>query len=296
MIRRKKRLNMMKRLILIFFIFLISCSTIQKAAEQGNTAQVRKFIENKVDVNSIDDQGDTSLLKAAYAGKLSTVQYLIENGAALETANRVGKTALMEASFRGHVKIAKLLIEKGANVNARDTDDGYTPLIYAAVFNELEIAQLLIDNNADLNITAKYGRTAIQASVSRQHPKVAKLLLQNGVKLPDNNKALVMLDKHIRLDEPISIKGFKYGIGFIDPGTYTFKVKYDKQIGGEGPLHLEGDAMPITLNAKAGKAYIITDHVLGERWNPSILTLAGRTETTYCYYNKYGRKRGLYEA
>ena len=43
----------------------------------------------------------------------------------------------------------KLLVEKGADVNAKDTNEGFTPLMMAAALNQPEIVKILLANGAD---------------------------------------------------------------------------------------------------------------------------------------------------
>ena len=65
---------------------------------------------------------------------------------------------LIAASYCGNENDIDDAINEGANVNCK-TDLGYTPLMYAAVFNR-EIMNYLIQKGADVNALNVYGENA----------------------------------------------------------------------------------------------------------------------------------------
>ena len=83
----------------------------------------------------------------------------------------------MWASAQGNVDRVKLLIKSCADVNVVDDVFGSTALMEAST---VEITQLLIEAGADINLSAKYGWTALEQSVSHGQYKKVKLLLANG--------------------------------------------------------------------------------------------------------------------
>ena len=57
--------------------------------------------------------------------------------------------------LRARLDAVKVLLERGANVNARDTVNGQTALMFAAAVNAGPAIKLLAANRADLNAVSK---------------------------------------------------------------------------------------------------------------------------------------------
>ncbi len=82
-----------------------------EAAENGNLEELKKFINDGVDIDA--------------------------------NKGRDGETALHRAATRGNLEAAKLLIEKGADPNVGREKRGYTPLDLANQTGHTKIADLL---------------------------------------------------------------------------------------------------------------------------------------------------------
>jgi E3 ubiquitin-protein ligase HECTD1 len=78
-----------------------------------------------IDVNCMDDVGQTLLNWASAFGTLEMVEYLCEKGADVNKGQR--SSSLHYASCFGRPRIAKVLLKHGANPDLRD-EDGKTPL------------------------------------------------------------------------------------------------------------------------------------------------------------------------
>jgi ankyrin repeat protein len=93
-------------------------------------------------------------------------------------------TPLLDAIENGHNDIARWLIEEGADI-FRVCSYGQTALWSACAEGNEAIAQILIDRGADVNIRAsQYSgfpeQTALQAAVWYGHPRIIRLLKENG--------------------------------------------------------------------------------------------------------------------
>lgn len=78
-----------------------------------------------IDVNCMDDVGQTLLNWASAFGTLEMVEYLCEKGADVNKGQR--SSSLHYAACFGRPSIAKVLLKHGANPDLRD-EDGKTPL------------------------------------------------------------------------------------------------------------------------------------------------------------------------
>jgi len=78
--------------------------------------------------------------------------------------------------------IWRLLNEPYIDVNIKD-ENGYTPLIYAVVYNNPEIVQILLEKGANPNIQGRYERTALNWAVKNKRPQIVQLLLNKGASI-----------------------------------------------------------------------------------------------------------------
>ena len=118
---------------------------------------------------------------------------------AYNRVNTAGLTALHYAVNRGvvyipqNLEIVRMLIEAGADIN-KLTNNGWTPLRFAATSGHPEITKILIDAGADLNISNPL-RNAVQAAKYNGHDPNSKkycracqacadLLIQAGANIP----------------------------------------------------------------------------------------------------------------
>jgi ankyrin repeat protein len=97
-------------------------------ASLGGRLEVVRLLlmQEGVDVNRKDFNGDSPLCVASCHGHEAVVEVLITAGADANTQNRWGNTALMGASLSGHTAIVRRLIEAGARVN--QAMNGWTAL------------------------------------------------------------------------------------------------------------------------------------------------------------------------
>lgn len=86
-----------------------------RAAAGGNADTVRTLLGSpNVDVNGIDDHGNTPLIQAARFGHDEVVLALLIGKADLNIKNDEGKTALMLAAEGGHDETVRALTQAGA--------------------------------------------------------------------------------------------------------------------------------------------------------------------------------------
>ncbi len=86
-----------------------------RAATAGNADTVRAILASpNVDVNGIDEHGNTPLIEAARFGHDEVVAALVMAKADLKAKNDDGKTALMLASEGGHDETVRVLTQAGA--------------------------------------------------------------------------------------------------------------------------------------------------------------------------------------
>jgi ankyrin repeat protein len=86
-----------------------------RAARAGNADTVRALLASpNVDVNGIDEHGNTPLIEAARFGHDEVVTALLIAKADAKVKNDEGKTALMLAAEGGHDETVRVLTQAGA--------------------------------------------------------------------------------------------------------------------------------------------------------------------------------------
>lgn len=105
-------------------------TALHQVAEVGCSGDmVKVLLENKLDINARDNNGETALLTAVRRSTLtepkdhrSLITQLLGSGASVDQSDNCGRTALHLAASLGAVQIACRLLEAGADVNARNLD------------------------------------------------------------------------------------------------------------------------------------------------------------------------------
>lgn len=85
----------------------------QEVVRNGDACGLQRLLEelqNKVDVNSYNNDGQTALHQSCQDGNLELVKLLVQFGADVRLANRDGWSALHIAAWSGHREIAMYLI------------------------------------------------------------------------------------------------------------------------------------------------------------------------------------------
>ncbi|KAK5657605.1 hypothetical protein OQA88_3184 [Cercophora sp. LCS_1] len=155
---------------------------IVKAAESGNLAVVRFFLEKGEETELRDEHGRTPLLAAAKGGHSNVVELLIMHGSTIEAVDFHGYTPLLLAAMGGHATTAAVLIDKGARIDA-SSGDGQTPLFWAAQEGHEAVVRVLLQEGADVHVVDDTGSTALQWAVLREQGAVAKALIKGGADL-----------------------------------------------------------------------------------------------------------------
>jgi uncharacterized caspase-like protein len=105
------------------------------------------------------------------------------------------KTHFFELAKTGTPQDVQGAIDNGADINALD-NEGSTPLMYAAEYNNPDVVTTLLRAGADVNTKDKQGMTALMCAAQiNQNPEVITVLLKAGadLKAQDNRMGLTPL-------------------------------------------------------------------------------------------------------
>ena len=156
------------------------------AAKVENSEEIIKLlVEKGINVNILDNDGNTPLLDSVLYCCPKNLKLLIELGGDVELENFENNSPLSTAcSEKDNFECVKLLVKYGAKINTvnplRLTAN--TPLksaIYSA--KDLDLVKYLVENNADLNL-----ENPIMTAISVENIQILKYLIENGAEI---NKA-----------------------------------------------------------------------------------------------------------
>ena len=182
------------------------------AANNGHLDVLKSLLERRADPNISNDVKNTALHLAAENNFHEGVELLVQHGASLNARNVYGSTPLYSAARNGQREAATALVGKGADVNiqsqqgwtplftavrhgnsglakflllsgatSQSTDDGSTPLHFAAKNGFLDLMTSIIQTGADKDAQDHVGWTPLHFAVDEKHLDVAELLLEHGV-------------------------------------------------------------------------------------------------------------------
>jgi ankyrin repeat protein len=150
------------------------------AARTGNLDAVQLLVAHQADINAAEEfRGQTPLMYAAAENHSDVAKFLIERGA--DVNRRSAKLSF------GDVKMAA----GGAFVDR--AEGSLTPLFFAAREGAMETGRVLIEAGADLNaIETQYGFSPLMTAIFNGHYDFAGMLIEAGADVNDGSLYLII--------------------------------------------------------------------------------------------------------
>jgi uncharacterized protein len=151
------------------------------AVKHNDIQSVQSLLKSGVEVNVLDEAGQTPLMWATERKNIGMAKLLIDKGANVNAVGlRVasGATALSLAAINGTAPLVRFLIERGADIKAQPGDK--TLLSWAAGFGHEDVVSVLLDAGADPKIQDVKGVGVLQEAVLGGNPRVVEILLNAG--------------------------------------------------------------------------------------------------------------------
>ncbi len=163
--------------------------TIQEFAYAGSSEPLSEILDaSSSAVATLDSKGRTLLHIAAERGNQGFVELLIVKRADLDARDKEnGYTPLMSALQMGHADVASYLIRQGADVEAR-SNSGRTALMWAAENDQKELVDLLLSKEAQVNAIDGNGNTPVHLAAERGNVDTVRMLVEAGAQLELKNK------------------------------------------------------------------------------------------------------------
>jgi hypothetical protein len=138
---------------------------------------VTALLQRGLDPNTRDEKGQAALYVALRAPAPAAADALWAHpGLDVNAVNEAGETPLMMAALRGNLTWAYKLLGRGARAH----QDGWSPLHYAATGPEPELVRLLLDKGAPVDARSPNGSTPLMMAARYGSDASVELLLARG--------------------------------------------------------------------------------------------------------------------
>jgi ankyrin repeat protein len=155
-------------------------NSVTKAVKSGDVAAVRKLIATHADVNGSSGDGSTPLLWAVHNNDLEMARTLLAAGAKPDVPNNYGVTPLLDASRTANIEMMDILVKAGADPKRVHTE-GETTLMAVSRAGSIPAVRMLLDRGVDVNATDSYQHeTALMWASAEGHLDVVDTLLKAG--------------------------------------------------------------------------------------------------------------------
>ena len=149
------------------------------AIEGKNVLVIQKLINCGASVKHSTGPGWSVLHHAAMCENSEAVSLLLDHGASIDQANEKGYTPLhaaLDHSTSNPDEVCKIitrLVAHGSDVNAKELENGHTPLMLAVFDGNLKIVETLLTLHARVDIPDNEGTTVLTMADSA---KIKQLL------------------------------------------------------------------------------------------------------------------------
>ena len=150
------------------------------AAHWNDVDTADLLIRAGADVNATNDLRVTPLSLACTNASAALVDRLLSAGANPNTPIATGETPLITCAGSGNVDAIRMLIARGADVNAKESSQSQTALMWAVAERHADVVATLIAHGADLQARTRRGFTALHFAARVGDLESAKLLLASG--------------------------------------------------------------------------------------------------------------------
>ncbi|REE91690.1 hypothetical protein A8990_104198 [Paenibacillus taihuensis] len=161
----------------------------------GDLDEIKVFIENGINVNEKDENGQTALMAAVMSNNPAAVKLLLERKADVDAfgIHKEDRNPINFASAHGFVDVVKILLEYRPNMKLLNVYGG-TPLIPACEQGHYEVAKLLLEEtDVDVNHINNLGYTALyevafSPNRSSVYEDITTLLIKHGADINIKDK------------------------------------------------------------------------------------------------------------
>jgi ankyrin repeat protein len=209
-----------------------------------------------------------SIYDAAKNGDIDMVKLHLAMDINVNAQDTINVTPLSYAAHNSNLDIVELLVINGADINGKDREGSFTPLIHAVLFADIRTIDGLIllganiDEVSDKNIEStplNYAIHRYNKTKNGESFKIIKTLIENGANINGTyNSAISQGLKNI----PLDLKFYGTPLDYVEIGDVeTLKLRdYLIEKGAKTSLELNDDRS-ITAAAESGDLIAVKEHI-----------------------------------
>ncbi|MCV6606818.1 MAG: ankyrin repeat domain-containing protein [Campylobacterales bacterium] len=169
-------------------VFFTGCAhkkftNIHDAVRNNHIDSVQALIKQKVNLNVLDDDGNSPLHYSIINQNEDMVATLVENGKVnLNLQNKKGETALFIVTSLGNEDLVEYLLENKANPNLQ-TKNGKTPLLVALENKKRDLAEELYENKARSNVKDSENNTPLIFAIENRYFDLAEDFIEESLNI-----------------------------------------------------------------------------------------------------------------
>ncbi len=179
--------------LLVFSSHVSAGTSLVESAKLNDLASVKALLTNGVDANSSNADGSTALHWAVLRNNDEMVDSLISAGANPNPANEYGATPLWLACNNKSDEMIQRLLDAGADPNA-SMWSGESPLMKCSLTGATNAVAALLKAGAYVDaVESVQGQSALMWAAAKGHSDVVRLLIDNGADI--SVKTIATADK-----------------------------------------------------------------------------------------------------
>ncbi|CAE8716168.1 unnamed protein product [Polarella glacialis] len=147
--------------------------------------------------------GWTLMHYAAHSGMPAFVNTVLEKNGRIDVVCEQGNNMVSIAARGGHAEAIELLISRKAEIDCRNKEHGFTPLIWAGSYGHVKATESLLEASADFHAVDYQGRSAVMWAARHGHLDMVNFFLRRYPDLSQrDHEGLTALDharEHLEL-------------------------------------------------------------------------------------------------
>jgi ankyrin repeat protein len=171
-------------------------TAIHYASMNGNLDLVKNLANNDANIKAMNNRGRGAIHYSVYSGNIQLFEYLQKNGLDTEPSSFDQSSLLHWACHGGNVDMVKYLLKRDYSLDILD-GEGYSVLHWASSGNSMEMLKFLVEEKGmDVKRTNPEGNTVLQSAAFGRNIEGIKYFLTKGFEIDEkfeNGESLMHL-------------------------------------------------------------------------------------------------------